>query len=294
MTFSIVAFDPDTGDLGVATESKFPNVRAVIPFAKVGVGAVATQSFSNTAYATRGFALLENGVSPQQAVEILTAADPDRDLRQMGIVDSQGRSATFTGGRCFDWCGGKTGKHYAVQGNTIVGEAVLDAMAQTFLETSGLLPDRLLKALAAGQAAGGDRRGQQSAALLVVRENGGYGANNDRWVDISVCDHPTPIQELERILALYKLTFFRSDPDKLEPINSAMANELQQILHVRGFYKGQATGVFDAATKRALRDFMGWENYDERMRDDNLMDKEVLEDIRVKHGAWLREHKPRG
>jgi uncharacterized Ntn-hydrolase superfamily protein len=145
-----------------------------------------------------------------------------------------------------------------------------------------------MKALSAGQMAGGDRRGQQSAALLVMRKNGGYGVNNDRYVDISVCDHETPIQELERIYALYRLTFFRSDPDKLVPIDTSIAKELQQILHAREFYKGAVTGSFDGVTKKALREFMGWENYDERIRDDDLIDLEVLEDIRHKHAAWLQ------
>ena len=290
MTFSIVAFDPETGDLGVAAQSKFPNVGAVIPFAQAGVGAVATQSFSNTAYATRGFALLENGATPQQAVDILTGNDADRGYRQMGIVDAQGRAATFTGTQCFDWCGGLTGENFAVQGNVLTGEAVITAMARTFQATSGPLAERLMTVLSAGQAAGGDRRGQQSAALLVVRKNGGYGANNDRYVDISVCDHPTPIEELERIYALYGLTFFRSLPENLVPVDTAIANELQQILHARGFYKGAVTGVFDTATQRALRNFMGWENYDERIRDDDLIDLEVLEDMRRKHAVWLQQH----
>lgn len=294
MTFSIVAFDPETGDLGVAAQSKFPNVGSIIPFARAGVGAVASQSFSNVAYATRGFALLENGATPQQAIDIVTAHDKDRDYRQVGIVDAQGRAANYTGGHCFDWAGGLIGENFTVQGNVLVGEAVVEGMAQAFRQTSGPLAERLIAALVGGQAAGGDRRGQQSAALLVVRENGGYGSNNERYVDISVCDHAAPIQELERLYNLCKLTFFRSDPDKLIPIDIALANELQQILHARGFYKGAATGVFDSATKKALRDFMGWENYDERIRDDDLIDLEVLEDIRRKHAAWLQEHARHG
>lgn len=289
MTFSIVAFDPENGDLGVAVQSKFPDVGAVIPFAKAGVGAVATQSFSNTDYATRGFALLENGASPRQAIDILTGNDADRDHRQVGIVDVQGRSASFTGGACFDWAGSITGENFSVQGNTISGEQVVAAMARVYQEHPGELADRLLASLTAGQEAGGDRRGQQSAALLVMRKGGGYGVNNDRYVDISIPDHVTPIAELQRVFALYKLTFFASDPGKLTPIDAAIANELQQILKARNFYRGAVTGVFDTVTRKALRDFMGWENYDERMRDDDLIDMEVLEDIRAKHAAWLSD-----
>lgn len=291
MTFSIAAFDAATGDLGVAVESKFPNVRAIVPFAKAGVGAVATQSFANTAYARRGFTLLENGATPQEVVQILTRDDPDRDLRQMGIVDARGRSAHFTGARCFDWAGGTSGENFAVQGNTIVGWGVIEAMAKAFEGSAGPLAERLLQALAAGQGAGGDRRGQQSAALLVMRKDGGYGVENDRYVDISVSDHPRPIEELERIYRLCRLTFFRSEPENLRPIDAALARELQQILGARGFYAGAVTGDFDAATRQALRDFMGWENYDERMRDDALIDLEVLEDVRRKHRAWLEQNR---
>jgi uncharacterized Ntn-hydrolase superfamily protein len=288
MTFSIVAFDPESGDLGVAVQSKFPNVGSVIPFAKAGVGAIATQSFSNTDYATQGFALLRNGASPEQAIDILTGNDPDRDYRQVGIVDGQGRAVSFTGGACFDWAGSIIGENFAVQGNTIVGQPVVAAMAQTFQEHPGELVDRLLAALAAGQDAGGDRRGQQSAALLVVRKGGGYGVNNDRYVDISIPDHATPIAELQRVFSISKLTFFGSDPIKLTPIDAAIANELQQILKAREFYRGAVNGVLDTVTRKALRDFMGWENYDERIREDDLIDLEVLEDIRCKHAAWLR------
>jgi uncharacterized Ntn-hydrolase superfamily protein len=232
---------------------------------------------------------LENGATPPQAIDILTGTDPERDYRQVGIVDSQGRTATFTGAGCFAWSGGFGGKHYSVQGNTLVGQVVLEAMAAHFEQTQGSLCERLLAALEAGQAAGGDRRGQQSAALLVVRAGGGYGGFDDRYVDISVYDHLAPVQELRRLYGLHRLTFFRSDPQNLVPVDMAIANELQQILHARGFYKGAATGVFDAASKKALRDFMGWENYDERIRDDELIDLEVLEDIRIKHAAWLRQ-----
>jgi len=287
MTFSIVAFDPISGDLGVAVESTFPNVGVNALFARAGVGAVATQSYFNTSYGPRGLALLENGAAPQQVVDILITDDPERDYRQVGIVDTRGRAANFTGAKCFDWAGGITGENYSVQGNTLVSQAVASSMAQVFSTTSTPLAERLLAALSAGQAAGGDRRGQQSAALLVVREGGGYGGHNDRYVDISVYDHTTPIEELKRLYAIHRLTFFRSDPADLVTVDTALANELQQILQARGFYQGAVTGVFDDATRRSLHDFMGWENYDERIRDDDMIDLEVMADIRIKHQAWL-------
>ena len=289
MTFSIVAFDPANGDLGVAVQSKFPNVGVSIPFAKAGVGAVATQCYCNTSYGPRGLALLENGASPEQAAAILTGNDAQRDYRQLGIIDVRGRAASFTGANCFDWAGSLQGTCCAAQGNTLAGPRVVEAMVRTFETTPGPLAVRLMAALQAGQATGGDRRGQQSAALKVVRAGGGYGGFDDRYVDISVYDHPTPIVELERLYAIHRLTYFRSDPDQLVEIDTAIANELQQILHARGFYKGVASGICDEELLRALRDFMGWENYDERIRDDDRIDLEVLDDIRRKHALWVRE-----
>ena len=289
MTFSIVTFDPANGDLGVAVQSKFPNVGVSIPFARAGIGAVATQCYCNTSYGPRGLALLENGASPEQAVAILTGKDAQRDYRQVGVIDAQGRAASFTGANCFDWAGSLQGTCCAAQGNTLAGPRVVEGMVRTFETTPGPLAVRLMAALQAGQANGGDRRGQQSAALKVVRAGGGYGGFDDRYVDISVYDHPTPIAELERLYAIHRLTYFRSDPEQLVRMDTALTNELQQILHARGFYKGVASGVCDEELLRALRDFMGWENYDERIRDDDRIDLEVLDDIRQKHALWLRE-----
>ncbi len=288
MTFSIVAFDPANGDLGVAVQSKFPNVGVSIPFAKAGVGAVATQSYCNTSYGPRGLALLENGASPRQAVNILIGDDEQRDYRQVGIIDARGRAASFTGAQCFDWAGDGQGACCSAQGNTLAGPQVVEGMVRGFEGAEGSLAERLLAALQAGQAGGGDRRGQQSAALLVVRAGGGYGGFDDRYVDISVYDHPTPIAELERLYAIHRLTYFRSDPDRLARIDAAIADELQQMMRARGFYRGAATGLCDAATLKALRDFMGWENYDERIRSDDLIDLEVLADMRRKHALWLQ------
>jgi len=288
-TFSIVAYDPESGDLGVAVQSKFPNVRPVVPWAKAGVGAVATQSFANTSYGPRGLAMLESGATPQQALEILTGSDADRESRQVGIVDFKGRSASFTGKQCFDWAGGITGENFAVQGNILAGSQVVEGLARGFRETKGSLAERLIAALEAGQAGGGDRRGMQSAALLVVRKGCGYGGFDDHFIDISVYDNPQPITELRRLYNLHKLTFFRSDPKNLLKITPELARELQQIMKERGFYKGEVSGTFDETTKKSLRDFMGWENYDERIRDDDQIDKEVLEDIRRNHAARKKQ-----
>jgi uncharacterized Ntn-hydrolase superfamily protein len=201
-TFSIVAFDPDSGDLGVAVQSKFFAVGAVVPWLEAGVGAIATQSYANTTYGPRGLALLRGGKSAAQVVTELTAGDPDRTQRQVGIVDRDGQSAHFTGERCHAWAGARRGKNFTVQGNLLVSSATIDAMANTFKTAKGELAERLITALEAGQGAGGDARGRQSAALVVVRKEGGYAGLNDRYLDLRVDDHPRPIAELRRLLVL--------------------------------------------------------------------------------------------
>jgi uncharacterized Ntn-hydrolase superfamily protein len=209
-TFSIVAADPQTGELGVAVQSRFLAVGAVVPWAKAGVGAIATQSRANTTYGPEVLKLLATGFAPDEAIKRLTAPDEDRDVRQVGIVSADGRAATFTGTACLAWAGGRTGAHYAVQGNILASEAVVTAMAESFERSADggkELAQRLIDALAAGQAAGGDRRGMQSAALLVVRDGCGYGGLNDRYRDLRVDDHAEPIAELQRIYDLHRRTF---------------------------------------------------------------------------------------
>jgi uncharacterized Ntn-hydrolase superfamily protein len=217
-TFSIVALDPETGELGVAVQSKFIAVGAVVPWARAGVGAIATQSFANTRYGPEGLALLAAGKSAEQVVVALSSADEGRARRQLGIVDAKGRAASYTGDACFDWAGGRTGESYAAQGNILAGAGVVDAMAASFEASKGPLADRLIAALAAGQAAGGDKRGRQSAALLVVREGWGYAGLNDLYRDLRVDDHPRPIQELARLLELHRALFARPErPPAVEP-----------------------------------------------------------------------------
>jgi uncharacterized Ntn-hydrolase superfamily protein len=206
-TFSIVAFDPDTNELGIAVQSRFLGVGAVVPWARAGVGAIATQAFANTTYGPRGLELLAQGMSAQEVVDKLTGDDENKDRRQLGVVDSKGRAATFTGPRCNAWAGGIQKGHFCVQGNILAGEPVVQAMAKGFEDAEGDLGDRLIAALAAGQAAGGDSRGMQSAALLIVKEGGGYAGLNDRYRDIRVDDHEQPIDELRRIYELHKRTF---------------------------------------------------------------------------------------
>ncbi|MBI1372268.1 MAG: DUF1028 domain-containing protein [Phycisphaera sp.] len=206
-TFSIVAVDKTTGEIGVAVQSKFIAVGSVVPWAKAGVGAVATQAWANTSYGPRGLKLLEDGLTPQQVIDKLTAADENRTERQVGIVSADGKSATYIGHGCFDWAGGIAGDGYAVQGNILAGEAVTKAMAEAYEKAEGDLGDRLITALEAGQTAGGDKRGRQSAALLIVHEGWGYSGFNDRYRDLRVDDHPEPIKELRRIYAIHKKVF---------------------------------------------------------------------------------------
>jgi uncharacterized Ntn-hydrolase superfamily protein len=285
-TFSIVARDPSNGDLGVAVQSKFPNVRVAVPYAKAGVGAVATQSFSNSDFGTKGLQLLELGATPEEVLSIIGRGDADLQDRQVGIVDAKGRSATFTGKKCFDWAGGKTGENYAIQGNILVSEATVAAMEKAFLSTRGPLADRLLAAIKAGAEAGGDRRGRQSAALLVVRKGASYDGKTDAYVDISVYDAKDPIAEIFRLYDLQKIHFERSDPADVIPIAGEDAKYLQRLLAKKGFLKGGRTdGVWDEASTNALADYMGWENYDTRIRRDGKIDKRILALIKEKEGA---------
>ena len=217
-TYSIVAFDPATGDLGIAVQSKFFGVGSVVPWAKAGVGAVATQSYANTTYGPNGLKLMAEGKTPEQALKILTYGDPGREQRQVGMVDAQGRAGSFTGTRCNAWAGHKVGKYYAAQGNILTGEAVIKDMASAFekarKQPNSQLADWLVAAVTAAEAAGGDKRGRQSAALLVVRDKGGYAGLNGRFIDIRVEDHKTPIKELARLLELHKQFYPRSHRNK--------------------------------------------------------------------------------
>jgi len=206
-TFSIVGFDPETGELGVAVASKFFAVGNVVPWARAGVGAVATQSYANTSFGWRGLDLMEQGVTPQEAVDILIRLDDNPTRRQLGMVSADGQSATYTGDDCLAWAGGRHGPYYAIQGNILTGEAVVEDMEKTFLNTTGTLAHRLYAALVAGDKKGGDSRGRQSAAMLVVKKGAGYGGYTDRAIDIRVDDNPDPFKELGRILQIAEMNY---------------------------------------------------------------------------------------
>ncbi len=283
-TFSIVAYDPIREAWGVAVQSKFLAVGAVVPWAKAGVGAIATQSYANLTYGPEGLALMAQGHSAAETLKRLTEADEGRAQRQVGAVDAQGRAASFTGEACPAWAGHVVGEGYACQGNILVPGTV-ETMAEAFESArigSGELADWLVAALAAGQAAGGDSRGRQSAAVHIVREGGGYGGNNDRYLDLRVDDDPYPIQKLKKLIDMHHLYFGQVDPDDLIPL-AEVAAELQTLLQRTGYYDGPCNGVFDDATRHALRALVGRENLEERWDGTgDHIDRLVVEYLREK------------
>jgi uncharacterized Ntn-hydrolase superfamily protein len=274
-TFSIVAFDPETDSLGVAVQSKFLAVGSVVPWASAGVGAVATQAMANYNYGPHGLELMARGKTAAETIEELTSADEDREHRQVGVVDGKGTAATFTGSECFEWAGGITGEHYAAQGNILVGRETVEAMAGTYEVTSGDLAARLLSALDAGQAAGGDSRGKQSAALLVVREGGGYGGDNDRVVDLRVDDHPDPIKELIRIRDLHTLYFGETVSEDVVAVDGDVRREVADALRRSGYIREQ--DLADEALFDALSAYVRTENFEEREQRRGYLDRAVLE-----------------
>lgn len=278
-TFSIVGFDPETGELGIAVQSKFIGVGAVVPWAKAGVGAIATQSYANTSYGPEGIKYMEEGKDARDTLELLINDDPDKEMRQVGIVDAKGNAATFTGKECYDWAGGRTGKHYAAQGNILVSQNTVEAMGETFENTKGSLADRLLKSLEAGQKAGGDSRGKQSAALYVVKDKGGYGGYNDRFIDLRVDDHPEPIQELIRIYKLQQLYFGQTRTENVLEIKGAVKEELEKELVRLGYLQ---KGAEQDELLKALTSFIHVENFEEREQEPGKIDREVLDFMKQK------------
>jgi len=266
-TYSICACDLAAGQWGVATQSKFLAVGSVVPWAAPHIGAIATQSYANPRYGPEGLELLREGFSAEEVVERLTAADGDRALRQLGIVDGEGRAATFTGEECHAWAGGRTGSGYAAQGNILVSGDTVDALAETFEATGGRpLAERLLDCLDAAEAAGGDSRGRQSAALLVVERDGGYASLSDTLVDLRVDDHPDPLVELRRIHRLHDLLFGTTPRQDWIPVDDALRAELAERLARAGH--------------PSLAAWAGVENLEERVEGDDAIDPVVLERLR--------------
>lgn len=263
-TFSIVAYDPVENAWGIAVASKFPAVGAVVPWAEAEVGAVATQSYANTSFGPKGLELMHQGHDAQATLDRLLSDDEGREKRQVGLVDAQGNPATFTGQECHSWAGGKTGQHATAQGNILTGPEVVDALLDTFLDTEADLPTRLHRALLAADRAGGDRRGRQSAAIYVVKPEGGYGGYTDRWIDYRVDDHPDPVKRLGDLLEMHQLYFGRSPEDERISLRGEPLKRLQELMGELGYYQGQAHGRYDPTTRTAVETFIGNENFEER------------------------------
>jgi uncharacterized Ntn-hydrolase superfamily protein len=277
-TFSIVARDAVTGDLGVAVASKFLAVGAVVPWVMGGLGAVATQSYANTSFGPRALELMGAGWNLKDIAAEFEANDSDYQQRQYGLVNSRGESFSFTGSRCHAWAGGRTGENYAAQGNLLAGAVVVDALAESFERDSSLtFPERLLSALHAADRAGGDARGRQSAAIYVARVRGGYAGFNDRLIDLRVDDHSDPVPELQRLLSIHRLLFERPNLEALIPLEGETALKLEQILFKAGFLKSVPGEHWCDESQRALLALAGVENLEERMVEAGKLDPVVLE-----------------
>lgn len=285
VTFSIAACDLEKGEWGIAVASKFLAVGSAVPWAKAKVGAVATQAMANLTFGPNGLNLLEQRKSAQETLEELTASDEGRDHRQVGVVDGEGRAATFTGGSCIDWAGGVAGDGFAIQGNILTGADVVESMREAYLGSTGRLVDRLMESLLAGDRAGGDRRGRQSAAVLVVRESGGYGGANDRAMDLRVDDHPDPVVELKRLVSLHSIYFEPPKPEEILQIDGALASEIRRVMKKLGAFDGADSGEYDEATSGALKTLMGIENLEMKWLDGNRIDARVLQLLKSKAGA---------
>jgi len=270
-TYSIAACDLEAGQWGVATQSKFLAVGSVVPWAEPRAGAIATQAYANPRYGSEGLVLLREGLTAEQVVDRLTSADEGRNHRQLGVVDEEGRSASFTGEECLEWAGGRTGPCYAAQGNILVSAATVDALAETFEGSSGALADRLLDCLDAAQAAGGDRRGQQSAAILVVEKDGGYAKLSDVVVELRVEDHERPIEELRRLYRLHQALFGETPREEWLTVDASLADELRDRLAKLG-YEGDLEDAFNR--------WAGNVNLEERVDGVAEIDPVVLEELR--------------
>lgn len=277
-TFSIVGADPKTGEVGVAVQSKFLAVGAVVPWAKANVGAVATQSWANTKFGPEGLELLEQGLSPDEVIAKLVADDPDRNLRQVAVINAAGEASAFTGEECFDWAGHKIGKHHSAQGNILVSEETVTAMSRSFEQSTDPLAERLIKALAAAQHAGGDSRGKQSAAVYVLQEGAGYGGYNDVKVDLRVDDHPEPIEELLRLYELHKI--FGESTDEQLDIEGGLFEEIKGHLVRHGLLESADHAGYNDTVKEALKTFTLRENFDDRWTEERLIDEVLLEHLR--------------
>ena len=272
MTFSIVAFDPENVEWGVAVQSKFVAVGSLVPYGRAGVGVIASQSWCNTSYGPKGLALLEQGLTAEETINIITKQDEKRERRQVGIVDSYGNAASFTGSECFDWAGHIVGENYACQGNILVSDETVLSMSQAYRETEGDLVEKLLSSLEAGQEAGGDSRGKQAAAVLVFKEKGAYDGGTDKYIDVRVDDHEHPIKELRRVFEIYNLSMLkRDDPKDKVKLEGNVMKTIKEVLKLDGFYDGDIDSKYDAIIKESLKNWMLTNNFEVKEREDKYM-----------------------
>jgi uncharacterized Ntn-hydrolase superfamily protein len=263
-TFSIVAHDPEENAWGVAVASKFLAAGALVSWAQAGVGAVATQSYAKVGFGPEGLRMMSEGKSASETLKALLEADAGRETRQVGIVDAQGGAAAHTGAKCNDWAGHKVGEGFTCQGNILAGAETVEAMHDAYIATKGELADRLVAALRAGESAGGDKRGKQSAAVLVVRPNGGYGGDNDRYIDLRVDDDEAPVKKLQDLLASHHLFFGTAHAEDQLAIDENIARELQQMMLGQGYMGGEVNGIWDEVSQQAFMVLVGNENLEER------------------------------
>lgn len=264
-TFSIVAYEPQENSWGIAVASKFLAVGSIVPYAKANVGAIATQSAANLLYGERGLELMKQGFRASDTLAKLLGEDKTIEDRQVGIVDANGNAASFTGQKCSSWAGGLTGDHYAIQGNMLASEEVIMSMEAAFRTIDGELSDKLFAALAAGDLAGGDRRGKQSAAILVVKLQGSYGGYTDRYVDLRVDNHPEPVKELGELLRLHRIFLGSSSREEKIKIEGELIKEFQVLLKRLGYYTGEVNSIWDRQTKEAFANFIDVENLERRV-----------------------------
>ncbi|QPC84380.1 DUF1028 domain-containing protein [Phototrophicus methaneseepsis] len=286
-TFSIVAYDPDEKAWGVAVASKFLAAGAVVNWAQANAGAVATQSYAKVSFGADGLKMMADGMSATETLTALLADDPGREQRQVGLVDREGHVAAHTGKNCHEWAGHRIGEGFTVQGNILTGSDVLESMSDAYTAAKGELADRLVAALLAGSAAGGDKRGKQAAAVLVVCENGGYGGDNDRYIDLRVDDDETPIRKLRQLLDSHHLFFGIPKKEDRMRIDTEIASELQRIMMKQGYWSGEVDGSWDAISQQAFWTLIGNENLEERWnmdKDPSHIDRVALEYLRRRFG----------
>lgn len=282
VTYSMIAVDAERDEIGIAVQSKFLAAGALVPYARAGVGGIASQSFTDVTFGARGLELMERGSSPDEVLDSLLRDDPQRELRQVGVLAPDGRAASFTGSECLEWAGGRIGPGYAAQGNILAGPAVVDGLIAGFEHAPDLpLARRLIEALREAQRAGGDRRGQESAALLVVAPNAGYGGNHDRMIDLRVDHHDQPIEELAQLLDMHQLLFGRTEPEDIVVVDEPLRRQVGRHLEALG-----RAGA-DEDLWRRLYEWALMENLEERWLGEDRVDRVVIDHLRA-----LAERRP--